>query len=279
VIAIALLVPAIAQADAPHITLEGAAQAIAEAVVKADPKGPVGETVTIASIAPGDATKPVDTGPLRKALAHHKLAVIDDRTQDRATVITVEAATGARARIAVDQGGGAVFLTARPSTTRPPGKCVAIPNGRHTVHVNSMAINQDGERGEGHTFWDFKTERTHDVDGDGIPDAFVPVAKPHACPEEVSFRVFVVRGGCGHEVGVVGPGSFPWDAPTVALDASGFRPLTMTAESTSYGKHGIPVMTTTVRRFAVKRGRYVRVDLKKTAGVCHHCATWHCTSP
>ena len=47
-------------------------------------------------------------------------------------------------------------------------------------YARSHAINQDGERGEGSTFWDYKTERLHDVDGDGIDDAFVPVARTKA---------------------------------------------------------------------------------------------------
>ncbi len=275
-----VLVPTLASADAPHVQLADAPKTIADAMAAVDLKNAkAGETLVISSIAAGDPAKPIDTAKLRSGLGAQKLKIIDDRTQDNATVITVEGATGSRARITVDQGGGTIVMVAKPTAIKPPGKCVAIPIARHPVHVHSSAINQDGERGEGETFWDFKTERIHDVDGDGIADAFVPVAKTtSACPEEVAFRVFVVRGDCGHDLGVIGPGSFQFDAGTTALDASGFRPFTMTAETTRFGKRGIPEMTTTVRRFAVKGGKYAPLDVKKTTGVCHHCATWHCTA-
>lgn len=161
-----------------------------------------------------------------------------------------------------------------------PGVCVAVPNVTHPVNVKSRGTSTDGETYEGQTFWNFKTERIHDVDGDAIADAFVPVAKTkNACPEHVSFRVFVMRGACGHDLGVIGPGSFQFDAGTTALDASGFRPFTMEAQRARHGKPGIPEMTTTIRRFAVKRGKYTQLDSKVTTGVCHHCATWHCTAP
>jgi len=276
-----ILAPAIAFADAPSVKLDDAAQAIADAAAKVELEhAKFGETLTIATIAPLDPAKPVDTKPLRAALAKHKLAIIDDRTYGTSAVITVEAANGARARVTIDQGGGSIMMTARPRTATPPGKCVPVPQAKHPVYVNSTGTNQDGETRQGQTFWDYKTELIHDVDGDGLADSFVPVAKTkNACPEEVSFRVYAMRGTCGHDLGVIGPGSFQWDAGTVALDASGFRPFTMEAQKARLGKRGIPEMTTTVRRFAVKRGRYALVDTKTTTGVCHHCATWHCKAP
>lgn len=276
-----LLVPGLAAADAPNVQLAGAAKAIADAAATVDLRhARFGETLTIATIAPLDPAKPVDTKPLRDELAKHKLKIIDDRTHGAGAVITVEAANGVRARVAVDQGGGTVAMTARPTTAPPPGKCVPVPQARHPVTVHSRGTNQRGESSEGSSFWDYKTEHLHDVDGDAIADAFVPVAKTKtACPEDVAFRVYVMRGACGHDVGVIGPGSFQWDAATVALDASGFRPFTMEAQSSKRGKRGIPEMTTTTRRFAVKRGKYVQVDIKRTTGVCHHCATWHCSAP
>ena len=91
--------------------------------------------------------------------------------------------------------------------------------------------------------------------------------------------MFVVRGACGHDLGVIGPGSFAFDAGTTAIDASGFRPFVMSAEQTQLGKDGTPEMKTTIRRFAVKRGKYAQADRKVSTGVWHHCSTWHCTSP
>jgi hypothetical protein len=273
-----LLVPALASAE---VKLDDAAQAIATAAANVDLKhAKFGETLSIETIAPLDPAKPVDTKPLRDNLAKLGLKVIDDRTHGNATIITVQAANGARARVTVDQGGGTILLTARPANPTPPGKCVSIPDVKHPVYVNSAGVNQHGDLGHGKTLWELETARDHDVDGDGIADAFVPVAKTKdACPEEVSYRVFVVRGACGHDLGVIGPGSFEADAGTSAIDASGFRPFTMSAETTKQGKHHIPELTRTVRRFAVKRGKYAQLDRKATTGKCHHCATWSCTAP
>ena len=149
----------------------------------------------------------------------------------------------------------------------------------HPVVVRSMAINQQGEIARGETSWDLETARIHDVDGDGLPDWFVPVAKnKHACPEDVSYRVFVARGTCGHDLGVIGPGSFQFDAATMALGSSGFRPFIVEAHATKMGKHMIAESTQTTRRFEVKNGKYKQVDIKSSTGVCHHCATWSCTA-
>lgn len=267
-------------AHAQLVKLGDAGKAIADAIANVDFKyARLGETLAIGDLEPGDPAKPVDTKPLRDGLAKHKLKIVDDQQHGHATVLTVEGARGARARITLDQGGGRITLTARPRTSKPPGRCVAIPDVQHPVIVRSTGIDQRGEQRTGETFWDFKTARLHDVDGDAIGDAFVPIAKSqHACPEDVAYRVFVVRGSCGHDVGVIGPGSFQYDAGTAALDASGFRPFVMESQRTRFGKQRIPEMVTTTRSFAFKHGRYREVDRKRTTGICHHCATWSCTA-
>jgi hypothetical protein len=263
-----LLLPSLAAAE---VNLGDAAKVVSEAAAKLDLKNAkFGETLTIETVAPNG-----DGKQLRENLAKLKLKILYDATN----LVVVEASNGARARIAFEQGGGSITLTARPANPTLPGKCVAIPDVKHPVYVNAMAINQEGETTDGRTFWDFKTERLHDVDGDGIPDTFVPVAKTkHACPEEVSYRVFVVRGTCGHDLGVIGPGNFAFDAGTTALE-NGFRPFVLEAQTSRHGKQGVPDMTTTTRRFAVKRGKYALADTKARTGVCHHCATWSCTAP
>jgi hypothetical protein len=98
-----------------------------------------------------------------------------------------------------------------------------------------------------------------------------------SCPEEVSYRVYVMRGSCGHDVGVVGPGSLAWDAGSVALDRSGYRPITMESKRSARGRHMIPEVTTTTRTFKVIGGRYKQTAVKRSTGRCHHCASWHCT--
>ena len=274
--ALLLLVPSLAAAE---VKLDDAGKAISDAIAKVDLKhAKFGETLTVDTIAPLPSAT-IDTTALRRSFAGLRLKVIDDRTYGAMTRITVEATNGSRAQIDIEQGGGTITLTARPASPTLPGKCVAIPDVKYTVFVNSTGIDQQGKVGHGQNQWELATARIHDADGDGILDAFVPVAKKHTCPEAVTYRVFAVRGGCGHDLGVIGPGNFAFDAGTTAIDASGFRPFTMTAEKTQSGKDGTPEMKTTVRRFAVKRGKYAQASSKTSTGVCHHCALWSCNSP
>lgn len=275
-----LLVPGLGRADAP-VRVNGAADALAAALAKVDPAhAKAGETLLVASIAkpaprPDEAPVPM---ALRATIARHGWKVIDGYEQTGTIAITIEAASGVRARIAVGPTGGTIMVIPRPSKTKAPGRCVAIPSATHPVVVHSSGVDQRGEMLHGQTFWEFKTSRLHDVDGDGILDAFVPIAKKHACPEQVSFRVFVVRGSCGHDVGVIGPGSFEPDADRTPLDASGFRPFTMTSRSSKMGARFVPEMTTTRRRFAFAKRSYVQRSVDRRTGRCHHCATWGCTS-
>lgn len=280
-VATVVLLRGIARADdPPTVRVNDAADTLATAIAKLDGKAKAGATFVVANIAKPDPKPNEAPVPraLRATLAKHKLTILDEREDSGTLTLTIEAANGARARVGVGPQGGIILLTPKPAATKAPGACVAIPEAKHPVFVNSMGISSDGEMFDGQTFWDYKTSRIHDVDGDGIADAFVPIAKTkHACPEQVSFRVFVVRGACGHDVGVVGPGSFAWDAGAVALDASGFRPFAMTAESSKHGKRGLPEMTTTTRQFRFDNGKYKQTDSKTRTGICHHCAVWHCT--
>jgi hypothetical protein len=267
-----------APVDAPWVKPAAAPRAIADAIASADPKAPAGAGRLVARLEKGDPAK--DGAAIRDALVKGGFTVLDDRSEPGLFVVTLEAKAGQRVRVALDAYSGSITLVARPAKTTPPGACVAIPSVDHPVYVNSSGVDQEGELRHGQTFWGFATRRLTDVDGDGRDDAFVPVAKKHACPEQVAWRIYAVRGGCGHDLGVVGPGSLDHAAAiTVPLDASGFRPLVVVAESTAHGKRGIPEHTTITRRFEVRRGAYVQVDTKQRTGVCHHCATWHCNSP
>ncbi|HLL22676.1 MAG TPA: hypothetical protein VK427_11115 [Kofleriaceae bacterium] len=270
-----LLGPSLAVAE---VKLDAVAQRISSAMAALDLRhATAGETLTLDTIAPLDPAKPVDTAPLRAALAKQKLKVVADDPHGNEVVLTVEGANGARAMIAVGQGGGSITMTARPVTAKLPGRCVVPPTVRHPVTVSATGVDRRGERSRSEIVWNLETTPLMDVDGDAIADVFVPVAKsPDACPEAVEYRVFAMRGACGHDVGVVGPGSFAADAGTTARDRSGFRPLVLRAATTRMGKQRLPEMTTTTRTFAVKHATYVEVDRKASTGVCHHCATWTC---
>lgn len=193
--------------------------------------------------------------------------------------LTVENADGVRVLIVLGERSGAIYVTARPNARALRGRCVRPPQRRHQVDVDAGAIDQMGEYHRRQVSWDLATSPRLDVDGDGVLDWFVPIAKKHDCPESVSWDVYVRRGSCGHRLGRVGPGSPSYDDAIEPPDASGFRPIELVSESTDFGKRGIPEMTTTRSTFAVRKGRYRRVKRDKTTGVCHHCATWSCRSP
>jgi hypothetical protein len=274
----ALAAPRVAAAGDPWIKPAAAVAAITDAIAKADPAAPAGAGRVIARIEKGDPAG--DGAAIRDGLVRAGFTVLDDRSEPGLFVVTLEARTGARVRVDVNAHLGTITLVARPSRAKPPGACVAIPSAEHQVYVNSSAIDQEGEIRHGQTFWHFKTRRLTDVDGDGLDDAFVPIAKRNACPAEVSFRVYAVRGTCGHDLGVVGPGAIDHAAVIASPpDGSGFRPLVLTAERTRFGRRSIPEHTTTTRRFEVRRGAYVLIDTKQRSGTCHHCATWSCRSP
>lgn len=269
---IGVCVPAIAQADPVRVAVAAVADTVAKATAQIDPKALAGPSIVIATIdkPSADAAKTV-----REALAARAFTIVDELASP--PVLTVEAPSHARATIVLDPERGAITVIAKPANVKAPGKCVAIPQQRHEVYLHSMAVNQDGELGQGTVHWDLRTTAMLDVDGDGVLDDFVPTApSKHACPEQVRWRVFARRGTCGHDVGIVGPG---WVTAATTADASGFFRLTSSAESSALGKDAVPQMTTSTRTFAVQNGRYVQIDQSTRTGLCHHCATWSCTAP
>jgi hypothetical protein len=274
-----LLSPRPAAADPPWVKPANAVSAITAALAKPDPKAPAGAGRVVALVEKGDPAK--DGAAIRADLVKAGFTILDDRSEPDSFAVTFEAKTGERVRVALGPYQGQISVVAKPAATKLPGPCVPIPNVDAPVYVTSSAINQDGDFVQGTNFWGFKTVRLVDVDGDGLDDAFVPVAKKNACPEEVSWRVYAVRGTCGHDLGVVGPGSLDHAASIATpLDASGFRPLVLVAESSKHGKKSpVPEHTTTTRSFAVRRGAYAQTNITQRSGICHHCATWTCNSP
>src|SRR5262249_50818658 len=139
----------------------------------------------------------------------------------------------ARATVALGQQGSSVSVTPNPSATTAPGTCVAIPKRSYTVARHSSSIDDGGQFHSSTMRLISSTLSLLDVDGDGVPDAFVPEPRDkNTCPEAVMWRVYVTRGACGHDVGLVGP-SLPQSGGP--LDASGFRPLVATSETSVHG--------------------------------------------
>lgn len=236
--------------------------------------------------APGAATraayvnKAADLAAVRKTfddgIAKAGLKVVDDAG---GFAVTVEDTQGRRAIVRVNEHDGEIVVVPRPTKTKPPGACVALPRPVWNATVHAGGVDQDGTYSQHQIRWRLTTARLLDVDGDAILDAFVPTHGARQCPEEGSWDVYVVRGGCGHALGTIGPGWFGLDAGLVPLDRSGHRPLTTESERTNGGARGIPEMVTTTKVHRVKRARYQVVSTKRRTGDCHHCAVWHCTTP
>ena len=245
--------------------------ALEAAVANADPKTPVGEAVSGGETASSTGVA-ADLDAIRASLVAKRYAILQ-RTDASLTVQIKRA----RATIVLDQHGGAIRITPFPSTTVAPGKCVAVPEVTYVVDANGRATNDAGESSESSTHWRLTTQHFLDVDGDGIPDAVVPQpASKTECPGLVMWRVYVMRGTCGHDLGLVGPDEPKSGGP---LGPAGFRPLVTESVTTRRGAGGIPDHVTITNRFAVSHGAYARIDTQQRVGVCHHCALWHCTSP
>jgi hypothetical protein len=259
-------------ARADELAVADVVPALARVAAKPDAKTPVGNAIEIGTLARSNNVAS-DAKVLRDAIAAAHYPILLDVDEGR-VVITI-AIDKTRATIVLSEYGGTVALTPHPSTTRVSGSCVAIPSVDHEIYVSSRGIDQRGQQREGHTRIRYGTYHGLDVDGDGIPDALVPApASKDQCGEELVYRVFVVRGACGHEVGRVGPGWIELAGPP---DASGFHPLVATAQSTGGDEHGAPTMNTLTTRFAVRHGAYVKLDSSSTSGTCHHCGHWSCT--
>jgi hypothetical protein len=269
-----LLVPSIAVASPPTIKPAEIEGVVAKAIANADPKAPLGTSVVIAKLEKLDVAR--EAKALRDKLAG---TIVDDRDDGGATVLVVEGANKARVVIALAPEHGGIAVVAKPVVKKLAGACVAIPKvAPIEVDVNSSGVNHDGELTHGSSFWRMDTGRFIDVDGDAIGDMLVPIPpKTGVCPEDFTYRVYAMRGSCGHDLGVVGPGNFQWDAATVPLDASGFRPITMEQRKARRGARGIPEMTTKLRVFAVKGKAYAGKLVNDSTGTCHHCGVWHCT--
>jgi hypothetical protein len=207
------------------------------------------------------------------------LTIIDD-VDPGGFAVTVEDAAGRRAIVKLGENNGEIVIVPHPTTSTPPGACVAIPAPVWDATVHAGGVNQEGEYNSRDITWRLTTTRMLDVDGDAILDAFVPNHGARQCPEEGTWDVYVVRGTCGHALGTIGPGWFGLDAALVPLDRSGYRPLTTESEHAKHGAHSpIPEMTTTTTVHRVKRKKYTLVSAKRRTGVCHHCAVWYCTTP
>jgi len=184
-------------------------------------------------------------------------------------------ASGARAFGSFSGGGpftASLSIVPRPRKAIPmPGPCVPIPSKRQSAGGITMEVHSNGQAellGAGSTF---ETSYERDLDGDGFPDAIVPLGKGKQCPEEFRFAVYITRGDCGHHVGVVGPGKLMESDLDAAPDPRGLKPLTYVF-SLDPSRLGANARTTRTFRFTGKS--YGIASFQREEISCSHCPTW-----
>ena len=211
---------------------------------------------------------------LTKALKAEGLSIIDTVEAKTSFAFTAENKAGARALFMVDAGGGSLYAIPKPATKTLTGLCQKVPARDLTIKVHQSALLQANSLSI-----NLSTTRLIDVDGDAILDAFVPVSKAGVCPDQGSWEVYVMRGGCGYLVGEVGPGALPSQSLLAPLGAGGLRPLTLEAKTSRTSSKGTRELATTTTTFHGVDGVYTKQSATTDAYSCPHCASWYCTSP
>ncbi|MCX4244025.1 hypothetical protein [Paraliomyxa miuraensis] len=172
-----------------------------------------------------------------------------------------------------------VTLQLLPAGHRPlarlPGRCVVPPSRKDTVIVSASGIDQEGEARYAESRWSVDTAPGPDLDGDGVPEVYVPRESKEPCPWNVPHDVYVMRGSCGHRVGtIVGPVD---DETNVAPFVKGLRAIHTSAEWAAFdGDFGVPNHHTRTRRYEFDGSKLRKRAEDEREGKCHHCGVEHC---
>jgi hypothetical protein len=259
----------------PRVSMKGpAAIVLVIQDAAADPPSvpPPGESIGIADVE-SDALWPDRLAELDKALTEAGMTIVDAAPSAGGAVRTVELAGGARATLWVNHNSGTITLTPSPTVVKPRGKCVAIPEVKLVIQQTSHGIDHHGRSHHGDTSVGLSTARLHDVDGDAVMDAFVPSLPADACPDAATWKVYAVRGSCGHYLGEIGPGYVERGPDR----HHGYIDLETSTSAVGHdAKDHIPVQTRTQRTYAVRAGRYRQRSTTSTSGRCHHCGMSSC---
>lgn len=172
-----------------------------------------------------------------------------------------------------------VSLHLLPAGHRPlerlPGRCVVPPSRERMVIVSAAGFDQEGEYRHGESRWSVSTSPGPDLDGDGVPEIYVPRASKESCPWSVPHDVYVMRGSCGHRVGtIVG---LVDEQTSLAPFVKGLRTIHTTAEWSAHdGDFAVPNHHTRSRRYEFNGSKLRKESDEEQAGKCHHCGVEHC---
>lgn len=130
-------------------------------------------------------------------------------------------------------------LNVKGASYQPPGRCRSIPSPNYTIkrQILRQVRKSEVEKEKAHkgrkrrkkknsglvvsvvSSHQMRTVFSMDLDQDGILDAAVPSSGKKDCPDQVVWKLYVVRGRCGHTVGEV-MGNIDFDAARRARKGS-----------------------------------------------------------
>ncbi len=215
----------------------------------------------------------------RDAAKARGFRVLAEHASERVRAASLIDATGGRAYILMQRGEddevAGMFNRGRREPLRLRGPCVAVSTLTRTFDVERSGIGHHNEFRRERVVEHHETRFGHDFDADGELDLLVPTAEPAVCPADLTWTVYLARGGCFHRVGKVGPGDLSYDD---GVAATGPRPLLFEAQSTELGDGGS--VSTTIRTTYTFNGTgYVRSARNQDSGVCAHCPVKVCRPP
>ena len=181
---------------------------------------------------------------LREELQKDGFTVIE-HTEGR----TLLAGQGVRVVLRDDNFVGVID---QPTSKQLPGPCLPIPDSPLKV-----------------------SNRTKDLDGDGVVDVFLAFKAPNVRTSYPAWQIWITRGSCGHFVGSVGPGEITVNE-SLAVPARGLRPLTTERQDVSEAPAdklrmkggGLEVTLTTTTTYLATTGLY-RAGAKKVTKAIH----------
>lgn len=164
-----------------------------------------------------------------------------------------------------------------PRAFVPPGACGAIPDTSWVLRrTTTQSSPPDPEfPGVSHSEVGYGPARVLDLDGDGVRDAFVPEPQRGDCVDDMHIALYVVRGTCGHRVGVV-VGRPETSAPATRRGGALLELVTTERETVQRDPRVPAVQRTHTRTYRFDGRAYRETRHTQRDAICHHCAQVWC---